>query len=645
MKTSARKSYLAIAITLAITLASSVARGQQPKIVVGPNVQVSAGRANMNHGEVIIAADPKNPDWLIGCSDIFPDPLKRRLSDSVTYTSHDGGANWTPTQYIDAGGEGSGDPSCGFGSNGRAYTAFLAPAVKPDKDDVLFYRSTDGGMTWSEPTHLDWIDREYITVDNSGGKYDGHVYVNGTGSAMKMDSASAGLNGGAFNIGISVQRSLDGGASFHPPIKRFSTPPRYTLGMGNGVVLSDGTYIALYGEPVEYSRIMEKHPTTPNALLRVISSTDGGASFENAVTVSPWYMDYGEISGNSSVVPMIAVDKSSGPFRDHLYAAWPDFRSGRGEIMVSSSSDKGRTWSSPVVVNDDRAWATPARGPDDVMPMIDVNRNGVVGIAWYDRRDDPKNWERRVRFSASTDGGETFSPSVPVSEAPATININGTFPLNGYSLGGGKPDSRNSGGDLHLSVHFGDFFTFDGGDTAGMAADAGGRFHPLWVDNRTGVEQVWSAAITVDANAVRNGSDELKDMADVSNDVTLDFKNGSFDSATKTFSVDAYLGNTSDVTVKGPIRIRVLNLESRIGAVSIQNSDNGISGNGALWDFTSVVPNQSAGLAPGERTAPKKLMFHIDSPDWGNKAPSADDLQQFVMFRSKALAPKPIGAK
>ena len=38
---------------------------------------------------------------------------------------------------------------------------------------------------------------------------------------------------------------------------------------------------------------------------------------------------------------------------------------------------------------------------------------------------------------------------------------------------------------------------FNGGDTAGLAADADGVFHALWIDSRTGVHQMWTATIAV----------------------------------------------------------------------------------------------------------------------------------------------------
>jgi hypothetical protein len=39
--------------------------------------------------------------------------------------------------------------------------------------------------------------------------------------------------------------------------------------------------------------------------------------------------------------------------------------------------------------------------------------------------------------------------------------------------------------------------SLNGGDTVGLAADAKGVSHPMWIDNRTGTHQVWTASVTV----------------------------------------------------------------------------------------------------------------------------------------------------
>lgn len=614
-----------------------VAAGQQPRITVGKNVQVSADNSKLAHGEILMAADPKDPRHLVGCSMIFPDPFARRISDGVNYTSTDGGLSWKQSLYVNKGDYGSGDPACTYGPGGTAFTAYLGPGLRPGMEDVLFYRSSDGGQTWQSMGYINRaLDREYVTVDTTGGKYNGHIYINGTGAFRPVLPTG---DPEEDSVGITIQRSTDGGATFRTPLNRLSKKPNYVLGMGNGAVLSDGTYVAIFGDLTEEKRAAEVHPTTPNAFLKVISSTDGGETFGDASVVSDWYMNYGEIGSTSSIVPTITVDRSSGPFRDRLYASWPDYRSGRGEVFLSHSTDKGKTWSSPIIVNDDRAWAPPKHGPDDILPVVDVNKDGIVGVSWYDRRDNPNNYGWWIRFAASTDGGETFGPSVRVSEAPQTIASGPKVGLDGFSSGGGQPSALTKTGEIHVNLGFGGVFGFNGGHTAGMAADAGGQFHPFWIDNRTGVEQIWTAAVTVEgASVVKNGSQELAGMDDVTNMVTVDFKDGKFDRNTGVLSIDAYLGNTSDKPLKGPIRMRVLTVSSKIGAPAIQNSDNNLPGAGAVFDFTEAIPDQSKGLEPGQIAKAKRITVKL-AGFGDHNPPTTEELGQFLMIDARVFGP------
>src|SRR6185437_6995454 len=94
--------------------------------------------------------------------------------------------------------------------------------------------------------------------------------------------------------------------------------------------------------------------------------------------------------------------------------------SGRCQVMVAHSDDKGKTWSKGVVVNDDYPRSN-GKGPNDFMPVVAVNNRGVVGLMWYDRRDNPDDTGYWVRFSASYDGGETFAPSVRVSRTASEL--------------------------------------------------------------------------------------------------------------------------------------------------------------------------------------------------------------------------------
>src|SRR5207248_2638620 len=115
-----------------------------------------------------------------------------------------------------------------------------------------------------------------------------------------------------------------------------------------------------------------------------------------------------------SGVPSLAVDTTNGTFKDRLYAVWSDARSGRFEIYLSYSADKGKTWSRPRIVNDDRPNSARLAGPDHARPVVAVNRFGIIGVAWDDRRDTTDNLGWYERFSASLDGGETWQPSTRV---------------------------------------------------------------------------------------------------------------------------------------------------------------------------------------------------------------------------------------
>ena len=238
--------------------------------------------------------------------------------------------------------------------------------------------------------------------------------------------------------------------------------------MGNAVVASDGTLVGVY---VEGS----------NRGIYSIWSVDGGASLAASAKIDDYAAGgerKGTVLGNANAEPALAIDATGGRFADRLYVIWPDRRSGHSRIMFSSSADRGRTWSAARAIDD----VAPTTLTDQFMPEIAVNKDGVVGVTWYDRRDHPDNLGWDVRFTASVDGGATFLPSVKVSE-------------HGTSFPAGTSREPRTG---RAQIDAGrDSFTFMGGDTAGLAADASGVFHAVWVDNHTGVPQVWSATVSM----------------------------------------------------------------------------------------------------------------------------------------------------
>jgi len=223
-----------------VTLAAAAAA----QISVGPNVQVSKTLAADSHFELLANADPKDPSHLIACSSIYP-PASR--SSTVVYASFDGGKTWAPTLGPTKL-EGSGDPVCTYGPNGEAY--YVALKSTAGKGHTWIWRSPDGGRTWGDGVPLLSTDREFVIADNTSSKYRGSVYINGTGSVHGISPIGPGMDRD-WITDLTVLYSRDGvhfGAS-----KRGEVGNRYVLGMGNSVVLTDGSLVFTFGEIVDYS--------------------------------------------------------------------------------------------------------------------------------------------------------------------------------------------------------------------------------------------------------------------------------------------------------------------------------------------------------------------------------------------------------
>src|SRR6185312_277153 len=272
---------------------------------------------------------------------------------------------------------------------------------------------------------------------------------------------------------------------------------------------------------------------------------------------------------------------------------WSDFRTGRLEVMLSYSGDKGKTWSREMVISDDKPAKDPLiNGPDNVTPVVAVNKDGVVAVAWYDRRDFTDNISWNIRMRASLDGGETWTPSVKVTDKPSIFGGNETWSAQaGGGGGGGGRGGRISDDDAMVQLagrlSYANF-TFAPGHNGAFAADAAGGFHPAWIDYRNGTAQLYTATVHVNGVVAMNGGGDLTDLANLSGRVTLETIATSYDRASNRLTFHTVLKNPSKTdTIRGPIKARVLFLSSENAqTVEVANPDNQTRGVGAVWDFT-----------------------------------------------------------
>ncbi len=626
------------------------------KITVGPNVQISAARAGDPHSEPVIAADPKHAERLIAASHISW--LDTTGTKSVAYVSFDTGATWSLSlERRDS--TSGGDAAVAYGPDGSALFATLARWG--------LFRSRDGGHTWDPPSKAPpayaW-DREYLVSDFTGGKYNGRVYMNSTVSVpWATDTSGPGFGGGDKETAVALFTSLDGGTTWNNPIIRLVPRPEGILGMSNSVILSDGTVMTLYGHrkpalPGEgrggnaRGALAARTPLpAANYWLDVITSTDGGESWNPAVHIGDYWMNRPRSEG--AVIPDIAVDPGSPLFKDRLYVVWSDFRTGRLEIMLSYSSDDGKTWSPEQVVSDDRASDDPlVNGPDNVTPTVAVNKDGVVAVQWYDRRDFANDIGWNIRMRASLDGGETWSPSVKITDKPTTF-ANDQFDWlaagragagGGAGRGGrgGRGDAqageRSGGRTVSLSANLAYAgFTFAPGHNGAFVADAAGDFHPEWIDYRTGMAQLETARVHVDGTVARNGGGDLANLSDLSGTVALQLQNTDIDRKSGRVTFHVKLKNTSSAdTIHGPLKARVLLLTSENArTVEVANSDNGVRGVGAVWDLTPLLRNGV--LLPDSLSASKDFVFQLTGME---PFRTGTDLHlQFVNMEAKILGP------
>src|SRR5258708_23142144 len=87
--------------------------------------------------------------------------------------------------------------------------------------------------------------------------------------------------------------------------------------------------------------------------------------------------------------------------------------SGSTDVFVSTSTDKGATWSAPLRVNDDGAGNFHFNQWLAVDPLT-----GAVDLSWNDTRNDPSHLSTDIFFGRSLDGGVSIERTVQVTTAP-----------------------------------------------------------------------------------------------------------------------------------------------------------------------------------------------------------------------------------
>ena len=409
--------------------------------------------------ETAMAVNPINPLNLVAVWRDFRGPDEATNAFIGIGVSQDGGTTWQSqvinfpmTVFLF-------DPTVAADSHGNFYVAIGRQVnASPLYSLLEVIKSTDGGKTFSPPVKAGIIsDKPWITVDTTSDT----IYA----------IAETEVNGGP---GVSITKSVDGGTTFSLFTLIGTQEASGTSGISNNPLT--GPQGEVYLERLT-SICNDPSCSSFTDQIQFNRSLDGGNTWVANIKISDIVLPLGTLNGGvfAARIPSTAVDRSNGPFRGRVYVVWPDSPLGSSDIFLSSSSDRGDTWSSPVRVNDD----APGNGADQFLPFVNVDNNGTVLVTFLDRRTDIANVNYAMYLATSTNGGVSFGPNIRVSD--------------GFFSPGNWPQSS---------------FKFIG-DYNGSAV-GGNQIHPIWADARTGDLDVYTKSLNLadyDGDGILNDGD------------------------------------------------------------------------------------------------------------------------------------------
>ncbi|MCU0406570.1 MAG: T9SS type A sorting domain-containing protein [Ignavibacteriaceae bacterium] len=123
---------------------------------------------------------------------------------------------------------------------------------------------------------------------------------------------------------------------------------------------------------------------------------------------------YGPNPGGLLGQTIIAIDTSGGPYHGNVYLLCSVNRNSNSDpldVMFARSTNNGVSWSSPIKVNDDAGTSA-----YQWFGTMSVAPNGRIDVVWLDTRDNPGTVLSALYYSNSTNGGVTWSQNQKLSD-------------------------------------------------------------------------------------------------------------------------------------------------------------------------------------------------------------------------------------
>lgn len=412
--------------------------------------------------------------------------VSRGQATTNIYSTHDFGKTWRKSQTLFRttgfnNVTGGGDPMFAFAGDGTLYYSWIDLTIDNQfriKNSTSWAFSKDGGITWERATNEaigdgvltnggsrgEMFDKQWMVVDQTGGERDGRLYT-GLVHSFRGSAQSGGMG---IRVKVEGTDEVVDATAFVPGndwgVTQLASP----------VVDPEGNLHMLF--------FGAKRQNNGDIGLWLSSSVDGGVTMLPAKRITDIQVPvFSTGQGSERITGFrgertqpsshLSVDLSEGEHKGNLYAVWSgngieQKGTSRNDIYFMRSTDRGATWDTPMIVNDDGDDET-GRGPiDQFHPSISVNKRGIITVTWYDRREDPANRLTHYYMAHSFDGGQSFTKNFRVSSEATNFATVGSG-NNGFGIGEYVQtvstnhyaipvwsDGRKGNGDIDIYVAF-----------------------------------------------------------------------------------------------------------------------------------------------------------------------------------------------
>jgi len=295
--------------------------------------------------------------------------------DVLVARSTDGGVSWGPPAAASVGaGEGGADDRPWVASDGAGTwviawdsTETLGDTLGIDRD-LLYVRSTDGGLAWSAPAALNANAGADAGLDQRV-----QVVAQGAGAWLAVWASTDTLGGALENdFDILLARSLDGAGSWSPPaaLNGDAADDGELDDRPQLAVAPDGTVVAVW---------VSTDPLDGDLDLMTARSFDGGAAWSAPAPLDPTAAD----DDGDDAAPHLLTDGAG-----EWVAVWESTSTldatvgADADVLMARSLDAGASWTVPLVLN---AGAAGDEG-SDVSPRLATDGGRWIAV-WSS--DDP----------------------------------------------------------------------------------------------------------------------------------------------------------------------------------------------------------------------------------------------------------------